>query len=329
MAKDTDTKKQHFVPQFLLNKFAVDPKAKNKQIHAFDKWEKKQFKNSVRNVGCKRSLYDIDEKSLEPAMQKLDDDTAKVLQKIMKAETLSIINQEEHAQLALFLCVQMVRTLYSKDTYSEFRKAVFDMAERKTGKRIVNGSTEPDERDEQIFFLSQLRSCVDFLSYFKGKIWYLMKAPPGEHFVIGDVPFVKSNYLDASPYGNLGLASKGIELYLPLSKRLSLALMCDSWGDTLLKTKNMLLTISQMRGHLNADEKLQFQRLLAMEESWRGGPAYICDHQNIIYVNSLQIQQARRYVFSPSNDFSFARTILKQNPETKEGLKMDLSNFYR
>ena len=326
MAKEMQ--KQHYVPKFLLDKFAFNPKAKTKRVHIFDKWEEKGYANSTKNVGCKNSLYDVDEMSLEPALQHLDGRTSQVVQKILSNETLAILDQEELVQLTLFLCVQMVRTMQQRDANLEFKKAVYDWAERETGARVVNGDEEPDERDDQIFFLSQLRSCVEYLKYFEDKIWSLMKAPDGETFIIGDCPFVKSNMLDSGPRGNLGLACEGIELYLPLSKKITLAIFCPTWGDQILHSLNLLRNIV-IAGKSTPDHIAKMEQLKALEDSMTGGQAYIADPQNVLYVNSLQVQQARRYIFSSKNDFALAQEMIEDHPDLKEGLKLDLSNFYR
>jgi len=81
------TKKQHFVPQFLLRKFSFNPKAKTRRLHVFDKWTNKSYPNSVGNVGCKNCLYDLDKTSLEPMLEKLESRTSGVIEKLLEAET--------------------------------------------------------------------------------------------------------------------------------------------------------------------------------------------------------------------------------------------------
>jgi hypothetical protein len=73
--KNNTPKKQHYIPQFLLNRFAKNSKAKTKQVYVFDKQNELSYINSIKNVGCKNGCYDFagrnGKTSLEPCLQYL------------------------------------------------------------------------------------------------------------------------------------------------------------------------------------------------------------------------------------------------------------------
>ncbi len=318
------TKKQHFVPQFLLRKFAYNPNAKVKRLHIHDKWENRSYPNSVGNVGCKNSLYDIGEVSLEPALEKLDSRTADVINKILKEEALPSISQSDLMQLGTFLCVQLVRTMQSKDIQNKLTQFIFELAEKRSGNRIVNGETESPQ-EEQIAFLTLLKDCTEFLPHLsKNKIWFLLKACEGEEFQIGDCPFVRNNRIPIEHEGNLGLASPGIELYLPLSSKIILAVYCESLGEAVRKKLSEYRMQAFMKTTLPSDFT-EFDHLIALENAMTGGPACVCNREMVMYLNSLQIKWARRYIFSKSKDFSLVKKMLEDAPEHKGTIKPSFS----
>ena len=57
------------------------------------------------------------------------------------------------------------------------------------------------------------------------KLWFLLPATQDDPFYIGDNPVARQNEQDHGPYGNLGFASAGIEIYLPISSTLSLGMV--------------------------------------------------------------------------------------------------------
>src|SRR5437764_6211728 len=53
--KKPDTKKSHYVPQFYLKKFA----STDERLYAFNKFTKKSFKTTVRDVASEMRFYDF------------------------------------------------------------------------------------------------------------------------------------------------------------------------------------------------------------------------------------------------------------------------------
>ncbi len=100
-------------------------------------------------------------------------------------------------------------------------------------------------------------------------------------FWTSDHPVNRYNQIDARPHGNLGLQSKGITMYFPLTPKLSLCL-CDP---------NVY--------------------------GWLPSKYEIVDAENVMHQNSLQVYYSTRYVFSDSKDFSFAEKITRENPLLK------------
>jgi hypothetical protein len=79
-----------------------------------------------------------------------------------------------------------------------------------------------------------------FGPHFLNKDWLLISTTRKSPFIIGDNPLALQNAIDMGPYGNLGLAVKGIEIYLPLSPVRALAIWCPSHKQAIVSVASRL-----------------------------------------------------------------------------------------
>jgi hypothetical protein len=89
------------------------------------------------------------------------------------------------------------------------------------------------------------------------KVIFLSRAAPKRTFYVSDNPVALNNRLNLGPYGNLGLAVKGIEIYLPLSANLIQCAFCPSIfmdvSQRITVSRNQLRAKAQdlaVRGHI-------------------------------------------------------------------------------
>src|SRR4029077_18543322 len=81
------------------------------------------------------------------------------------------------------------------------------------------------------------------------KDWVLLGAPVGSNFFLSDSPLTMTNTLNRDPLtGTVGLAVPGIELYLPLTPKLCLAMYCPTVSAWLIENQNVLLTRKWLMG---------------------------------------------------------------------------------
>ncbi|MDV5280161.1 DUF4238 domain-containing protein [Leclercia adecarboxylata] len=71
----------------------------------------------------------------------------------------------------------------------------------------------------QGYFLRQLVQQMSHIEHLLKKDWYLLETSPERPFYVSDNPVVLKNSNDFGPYGNLGLAVRGIQIYLPCHRR--------------------------------------------------------------------------------------------------------------
>ena len=321
MGTDGIAKVQHYVPQFLLKNFVV---GKKDHVWVFDKMTRKRFRTNVRNVAAETSFYDFDFEdatlTLEPSLGALESRVAAILRPVVRDASLESLSQQNKVLLAQFLAVQFVRTKQWREMWGAFSKDLTEtLRERGWDPTKIEGYKTPTEAELKIEAARALVDADRFAPHFLDKTWVLLKATRGHPFLIGDNPIAMHNTRELAPYGNIGLAVPGIEIYLPLSKDLTLGLWCPSHEKEL---RAAVRKIDQIRsldpamaerltaGPLNAQELLY---------SIDTGRAATSIRDTITYSNSLQIRHASRFVFSCTDDFELAEHMLSDDPSLMHG----------
>lgn len=276
-------KLEHYVPQCYLSSFVIKPKKHS--IHCFDKTKPRSFVVNIRNVASERSFYDVPDdpqQTVEKVLANIESCFKSVHRKILDHRKLDLLTAEDRMSLASFVVSQELRT-------REHREAIKDTArqvrERLSKEKLTDEfkarynmdslETEEGAKAMHLGFLKRIPLYADILLQMR---WLLFVNRTPIPLWTSDQPINRYNPVDARPRGNLGLLCKGIELHFPLSPQMVLV-----FTDPILS-----------------------QPLPNEYE--------IDDVQNIMFENLLQVVNSTRYVFSRSDDFSFALEILKKNP---------------
>jgi hypothetical protein len=295
--KNNHPRNQHYVPQFILRNFRS---REDDFVWCYDKTNKKVFETNISNIASESYFYDWikgnPEHSLESKLSEIESETALIISKILKDSTLSTINHEEKQKLSHFISIQLLRTKNQLEKLKDFQDVLkgFLQMPIDTNLPVENLKTT---------FLSMLTEAEDFVPILMDKFWYLLSSE--NTFLISDNPVGFQNiYNQTQTRGTLGFKSKGIEIYLPLSKNIVLCLFCRDVYD---KTKY----------HASDDSTINdFLRQLNSEVPVK------CNSGNIENINSLQVLSSERFIFSSSNDFWLVEDMLKNNPELKDGPRL-------
>ncbi|MCJ8346184.1 DUF4238 domain-containing protein [bacterium] len=311
MPKNSQTITQHYVPQFLLRHFSEN----NKRVWVFDKREQRVFCSNVKNVGAENRFYDFqlngEDLGMEDALARYESLSSSIIQKIISSESIADISNSDRQILSGFVAIQFLRTRRSRDSYLELASEL----EKRTQEIIKGNYGIIDKFDvtEEDAKISQIQSLLDFdnlVPLISSKSWLLQKSPPSNPFWLSDHPVVMQNHNDYGPYGNISLAVKGIELYLPLSSGLVLAMLCPS-------DFNDLKGIEMLPNHLKTPVMKKIELAL------KTGTPVLCDASNIKNQNHLQVRFSGRYIFSSTNDFSLATKMISDNPKFATGVKIE------
>ncbi len=176
-------------------------------------------------------------------------------------------------------------------------------------------SSREDHRD---VFLRQLVQQVSHIDHLLNKDWYLLETKPEHPFFVSDNPVVLKNRNDFGPYGNIGLAVPGIQIYLPLSSTLMLVIYCPSIREKKIRLKQVILhnlvnALYLIPAHSRPFDKLKYLNrftdylLMPLTE------------KHVMHYNALQVEYAEQYVFCGENEFSLVERMLANDERFRTG----------
>jgi hypothetical protein len=338
---------QHYVPKFILRQFLSDPA--HERVTVYDKHTEKIFVSSIKNVMAERRFHDFtfDDEfmvSFEPVACGAENEILPAYQSVLDERKLDgTIEQKE--SLALLMAFQLLRTKAHRDQWRNLEDALRNKVEEDGGRmQDVQGwedwqpSTEDELKRQHLLFMQE--NLIPFAQIIAQKDFLLAEPSPGRSFYLGDNPVSLSNERDFGPYGNLGLAVPGIEIYLPLSSKL----MLGAWCPTILqqardvnargKTDRRSEALARLRaGTLTPDGMRQLlERVKPLEEladalvnRFEQGRPIPSTEENMDYYNSLQTSYAYRYVVCQKADFDLARRYNKEFPKFRTGRRPTFS----
>lgn len=326
MPTPSNAKIQHYVPQFLLRSFGDGRKH---QLHVFDKQTSCSFKTNARNIAGESYFYDFciehQEATLEPTLAQLESATKPLLKRILQRDSASVVDDAERKCLCDFLAVQFTRTKAFREQILDLSRVLGDHLRTRSGAEGDLGDIEqliklPNENELKIqtaHFITE--SPKDLGPHFRNKDWLLIATTHEAPFIIGDNPLTLQNAVDTGPYGNRGLAVKGIEVYLPLSPTRALALWCPSHKEALLATTRLRRHMRKFAPHLLTAKSLDFDAAEQVERALLEGKPLQYSPDNVRNFNSLQVSHAERFVFSCNPDFALARDMVSTYPALRNG----------
>jgi hypothetical protein len=291
------TKKQHYVPQFLLRQFGHGKKLKEK-LSVLDKRNASVFSAAVRDAANENKFYEYHceagSADFEKLTEKLDTKVAPIVSDVLRSRRLPRTG-ENFIWLSYLVAAQMLRTPTSRRDMENVRELIIHQWGPEVafeGDPRFIGEYGP--QDSKISSIQMLREVPRFAKILQEKVWCLCKAPVDSPFIISDNPVTRHNMLDRWPRGNLGLENRGIEAYMPLSPRLSLQIMCPSIAGAVLLTPEL----TEVYG-----------RALRDEEPVKMRP------ENVEFTNSLQVIWAERFVYAGDRDhLKMPLDMLRTNP---------------
>lgn len=325
----TDVVRQHTVPRFLLKHFSSQGKGKRLRLHAFDKASGRAYATTPDDATVRNTFYNLDNHpnrlSLEPLLGIYEHDAAPVIADLLKHKDIRQLTEDERYKLAVFVAVQRARTFGEK-------QRIVGVISMLTNKLSANGATKEQivetlglssEGDFKDIFLQQLVQQTSHISHLLEKDWYLLETTEEHPFYISDNPVVLQNLNDCGPYGNLGLAIRGIEIYLPLSSTMMLAMYCPSIREQMICHKQKIEYLiayapQQIPTHMRPFEMLRHIK---------GFTDYLLKPllpKHVMRYNSLQIKFAEQYVFCGKNDFSLIQQMLADDKRYQSGPRFTL-----
>lgn len=309
MAYDGIAKVQHYVPQFLLKNFGTGKKDK---LHVFDKLTGKSFATNARNVAAESRFYDFQlmgqDYSVETALSKMEGEAKPLIKSILDADSLADLSCDRRAKLSVFMAVQLTRGKWCREKILELSRVLNDLkgksGEEMDDSRITEDIQVPDANELAILTARAISAAHVLAPFFADKVWVLGTTDSKNPFQLGDNPIGLQNSIDMGPYGNIGLALQGIEIYFPLSPQRVLAMLCPSH-------ERMFRAAAMRDGPTSVANEI----LTAIET---GNPLTYRPEQ-VLNFNSIQVRHAERFVFSSTDDFSLVRRMIADDERYRKG----------
>jgi len=300
----TRAKKQHYVPQLLLRGFAQPGRD---QIWVFDKSRGTSYSSAIRDTASENYFNEVSignySISFENRLEFVESKAAPVIRKIIETEDISNMAPEDQASLLVFIATQMVRTNAGRSAMDQ----AHDLLVEKLGGERSAAKAGLQPKDKELQKLTILRDLPDSINTFgkhlAAKLMILKRTGKNDRLIIGDDPIVRDNsQRSTDAFGTVGIANKGVEIYLPLTPKLAFGLICPS----VLQIIEMVRTSRSTFASLEADRYLY---------SITTGSPFLMAPPNVLRLNSMQIANATRFVMSDVNDFSLAKRMIKDRPE--------------
>ena len=322
-------KNQHYVPQFVLRNFTVGD---GKQIYVFDKQDEKSFITNIRNIAAETDFYNFDVKefkfTIEPALSDLESNIYVAFEKIINERSISSLDDDDRSMIAYFISVQIYRTRYFRNKLGDLSKGMSErMKQYAFGLDKVSIPKPLEEKEiKDVSIKLIIKGAEELMPHLLNKKWLLYKTTESDPFYISDNPVVRQNHKDFGPLcGNLGLAVNGIEVYFPLTKTLSLAMLCTSHEETFQDVIKKIGFLKTMIPGFEQQLPVDMEWLENHKKGYDEGTAIPMMAQNVINHNSLQVKWSSRYVFSSRNNFSLVREMIAADPNFKNGIKVKIS----
>lgn len=342
------SKNHHYVPVHVQDAFAFNDKG---QVNCFDKHTGRKFTTNPSNVLSETYFNEFDIKheesefraSFEASTSKLEAEYQPALKKIANGALLSSLDEEEYASLLLFISFQRIRTKAFRDQQEAMR---LDVLKQITGKfpaetdfSHLKELKELSEEETKFSHIRMIREIVPkFMTDLVGRFPIIMDAPDGLEFLLGDNPVALSNQNDFGGLrGNLGWKCRGLEIYVPITPKRTLAILCPSIYDEIsseIKKSQSLLVEKAMKHARNHDPEFGEYREIAVEaiatasrfqKELENGHSEEISEDNVLYLNHLQVAWSSRFLISKSGDFSIAEQMISDNQEYKYPLGQNSS----
>lgn len=316
---------QHYVPRFLLKHFCSDD---SERLWAYDKSTGKTFQTNVKNVASERDFYEgtIEGRvlSLEDGLSQLEGDTAVIIDRIVSRESIGDLSERERVQIAVFVSIQLQRGPNLRQQLLAMNTAMKQaLRDRDVDASDVEGWLDMTEEDAKAMSLAMLTQPNEFPLHILNKTWLLFETSAEMPFYISDNPVAMQNLAEPKGplRGNLGLAVPGIEVYLPISSTLAMGFFCRTYETAFREG------IDRMRRSIAIDPSfpMDFGPLLHWKRAIRKGNAMSSAPENVLNHNSLQVQQAERFVFCRTPDFTLVEEMIADEPRFRVGPRLTIT----
>lgn len=303
-------KKQHFVPQKSLERFSSKPG----KIFVFDKWDDRSFENAISKTACVQYFYDMKSVDRDPskpenyqisekAFKEVEDlgqpiidmliskVNAFIEKKTLPYKSERLLYKQERIKLGFFLAVQYLRTPDKKEESIAFARA--SLKAHYIAELQASGVEITEEQDFDVQLSKEAQAGHHVLSTFNSgiaagpelhKFVWMFSATNNRKLITCDTPVLFVPRAE-DENGGQGILSKGSQLMINLSPNVHLSLLERSFFREFTKTDGKCMRLRD---------------------------------EGVDYINRMNLYHSNRYLYSPTNEFDWARELLAKNPSWRK-----------
>ena len=293
----TDTKRQHYVPRFLLKHFCAD----GQTINVTDLRTKRSYTTNIINVAQEKYFYNLNTNkgkiSLEKDFAGLEDKTAPIIDKIVETESIGWFQDEDYQILEDFILCQFYRTRKSVNKTTKILKSenipIFDRYNTNGEKvgTLYSGDLAIDDNMSKTLtynILNHMEHNDIVRDALASMEWLLLKSPENKRFIISDSPVVLISSTEDYKGETAGFELPDAQILFPISSHLFLLLSARQMVDD---SKKRLLRALMTGKRIKVND--------AYKCSITGEPC-TCEERLVDFFNKIQTENAESYIYGNS-----------------------------
>lgn len=290
-------KKQHFVPQLHLVRFAYD----GERLHVYDKFKQKAFIKNKREVAEENAFYNIPTELItsdvakagiypqmvEDVLAGIEGRYQKTLKDLLDTPDKGSISDEVKGRMCYFLALQILRTRdmrnLAKEVQTKFIQSLVDDMTKLNFPEHAHLSPRVEMKHDVIAHLKVMfdpQIVAPICEMLGVNIWLIGLNKTGTPLYTSDTPIVKCNHVKHKYAA--GWDGPGVEIIFPITPNHALILL----------------------------DRQMFADNLPNDGRW-----VALTKADIIRFNELQIISSHRQVFSSTGDFALVEAMCKERPE--------------
>ena len=292
-----DTKRQHYVPRFLLKQFCAD----GQTINVTDLKTKRSYTTNIINVAQEKYFYNLNTNkgkiSLEKDFAGLEDKTAPIIDKIVETESIGWFQNEDYQILEDFILCQFYRTRKSVNKTTKILKSenipIFDRynANGEKVETLYSGDLAIDDNMSKTLtynILNHMEHNDIVRDALASMEWLLLKSPENKRFIISDSPVVLISSTEDYKGETAGFELPDAQILFPISLHLFLLLSARQMVDD---SKKGLLRALMTGKRIKVND--------AYKCSITGEPC-TCEERLVDFFNKIQTENAESYIYGNS-----------------------------
>ncbi|MGZ7135095.1 MAG: DUF4238 domain-containing protein [Methanobacterium sp.] len=305
------TRRQHYVPQLHLKHFSNIKRVRHKKenyVFYYDKKNEIKDKINIKHAAMENYFYgeDIIGQTIENSLRIFESNINKhIYRDIISFKDPNIFEIPKYKMLfSQFLAVQFNRTKHLREDlkvqYKMIKEHLIDDVknlDNDFGKLIKEMDSDEFVKKIQLNFFKE-EAVKHFAEIFYNKKWVLLVNDTEIPFCTSDNPITRFNPFNLDPYPNLGLISWGIQIYFPLNNKLCLCMLDPE-------------RYSSFNNIEKIDPEYVPQNIYEVKK-------VSIKVEDVIFLNSLQVKECYRLIFSKIDDFKLAEKMVKEDPKIKD-----------